>query len=188
MVRPVNPPETEHWLFLIRTEDRPGAAAAIAMVFSGRGIQIESFIGYGDPACSPDRREGMIAITFHAFRPRMEVVRRVLARLEAVRSVDCHDYARDPHLLKTATVRLTAAAWSSGAEAALGRIPVSLSRVGGEAGDPVLVLAGRPVAVDQALAALADRGWLEAAAYAFLPATDAAGLDPAMDQGKGEGR
>ncbi|MFA6107166.1 MAG: hypothetical protein WDA75_00225 [Candidatus Latescibacterota bacterium] len=184
----MNPPETEHWLFLIRTEDRPGAAAAIAMVFSGRGIQIESFIGYGDPACSPDGREGMIAITFHAFRPRMEVVRRVLTRLEAVRSVDCHDYARDPRLLKTATVRLTASAWTEGVEAALSRIPVSLSRVGVEAGDPVLVLAGRPVAVDQALTVLAERGWLEAAAYAFLPATDAVGSDPGVDKGKGDGR
>lgn len=181
MVRPVNEPETDHWLFLIRTEDRPGAAAAIAMVFSGRGIQIESFIGYGDPACAPDRREGMIAITFHAFRSRMEMVRRVLARLEAVRCVDCHDYARDPHLRKTATVRLSAAA--VGFEAVLAQAPVSVSRIGSEAGAPMLVLAGRPVAVDQALAALTERGWLEAAAYAFLPAMDVA--DPVMDEGDG---
>jgi hypothetical protein len=143
------------------------------MVFSGRGIQIESFIGYGDPAGAPDRREGMIAITFHAFRPRMEMVRRVLARLEAVRSVDCHDYARDPHLRKTATVRLPASA--AGFEAVLASMPISVCRIGDEAGALMLVLAGRPVAVDQALATLAGRGWLEAAAYSFLPATDVAG-------------
>ena len=154
-----------HWLLLIETEDRPGAAAAIAMVFSGRGIQIESFIGYGDPAYSAGRREGIIAITFLAFAHRMEMVRRVLQRLEAVRRVACYDYADDPHLVKTATVQLIH--WDDQVGALLDGFALTAIRVGD--GRPVVVLSGRPVEVDRAAAALCDHGLLMHAAYAFLP-------------------
>lgn len=154
-----------HWLLLIETEDRPGAAAAIAMTFSGRGIQIESFIGYGDPAYSAGRREGIIVITFLAFAHRMEMVRRVLQRLEAVRSVVCYDYAHDARLVKTATVQLTR--WDDQVRSLLEGFELTAVRVGD--GRPVVVLSGRPVEVDRAAAVLCDHSLLVHAAYAFLP-------------------
>jgi len=158
--------EEGHWLFLMVTDDRPGAAAAIAGVFSGRGIQIESFIGYGDPAYSAGRSEGIIAITFFAFRHRMEMVRRIIQRLEVVHSVDCYDYVNDA-LVKTATVCLSH--WDEEVEALLRGFGLNSMRA--ETGDqlPAVVLSGRPLEVDRAVSALCARSWLVSAAYAFLP-------------------
>lgn len=162
----------EHWLFLIRTEDRPGAAAAIAMVFSGRGIQIESFLGYGNPTYSESCREGVIVITFFAFRPRMEMVRRIIQRLEVVRRVDCYDYASTPGLLKTAMVRLSHG--EGEIEEILRGFELRVSSAGSEAGRSVAILSGRPVEVDRAMAALGNRAWLLSAVYAFLPPAEMA--------------
>lgn len=158
---------TGHWLFVIRTEDRPGAAAAVAVVFSGRGTQIESFVGYGDPLYSAGRNEGVILITFAAFQSRMEMVRRLLERLEVVRSVECHDYTEEPGLLKTATACLSR--WDATVEELLRGFPVSVLRAGDGPGRPAVVVSGRPVEVDRAVAALGERGWLVAAAYVLLP-------------------
>jgi hypothetical protein len=164
-------PPTGHWLFAIRTEDRPGAAAAIAVVFSGRGVQIESFVGYGDPRYSAGRTEGVILITFAALRSRMEMVRRLLERLEVVRRVECHDYAEDPGLQKTATLSLSR--WDAEVSALLAGFRVAVQADG--AGRPTVVLNGRPAEVDRAVAALGERGWLAWGVYALLPPVPAAG-------------
>jgi hypothetical protein len=155
-----------HWLFLIETDDRPGAAAALAMVFSGRGIQIESFIGYGDPVYSAGRDTGIIVITFKAFRHRMEMVQRVLQRLEVVHTVDCRDYA-DESLVKTATVSLSR--WDETVENMLHDFDLDLTSPREDAPHPIAILSGRPVEVDRAVSTLSERAWLASATYAFLP-------------------
>jgi len=155
-----------HWLFLIETDDRPGAAAALAMVFSGRGIQIESFIGYGDPVYSAGRDTGIIVITFKAFRHRMEMVQRVLQRLEVVHTVDCRDYA-DESLVKTATVCLNR--WDEAVGNLLSDFDLDLHPPRQEVSAPIAVLSGRPPEVDRAVSALSQRAWLASATYAFLP-------------------
>ena len=94
------------WLFIIKTDDRPGAAASVAVAFSGRGLQIESFIGYGDINYHSRNTEGVIAITFQAFERQVHHVARVLTRLEQVRELDVYHYD-DPQLTKTATVRIS---------------------------------------------------------------------------------
>jgi len=156
-----------HWLFLIETDDRPGAAAALAMVFSGRGIQIESFIGYGDPAYSAGRDTGIIVITFKAFRHRMEMVQRVLQRLEVVHTVDCSDYDADESLVKTATVALNR--WDEAVENQLRDFDLDLHSPRQGASHPIAILSGRPAEVDRAVSTLNERTWLASATYAFLP-------------------
>ena len=93
------------WLFIVKTDDRPGAAASVAVAFSGRGLQIESFVGHGDTNYHPENTEGVIVITFQAFERQVRHVARVLTRLEQVRELDVYDY-RDPRLTKTATVKI----------------------------------------------------------------------------------
>lgn len=100
----MNNPQEGKWLLIIKTDDRPGAAASAAVAFSGRGLQIESFIGSGDVNCYSKATEGHIAITFKAFTRHMQRVTQVLTRLEQVRELVVYDY-NDPTLLKTATVR-----------------------------------------------------------------------------------
>jgi acetolactate synthase small subunit len=92
------PPQTDPvhderslWLLVLTTRDHPGDTAAIASVFSGRGIQIDSFIGFGSIAAAENRNQGRIMITFYAFPDRCQNLCRVLESLEAVRSVRCFD-------------------------------------------------------------------------------------------------
>ena len=158
-----------HWLFLIETDDRPGAAAALATVFSGRGILFECFIGYGE-----DVDSGVIVITFKAFKHRMEMVQRVLQRLEVVHTVDCCDYA-DESLVKTATVSLSR--WDETVKNLLGDFDLDLHLSRENSPHPLAILSARPTEVDRAVSALSERGWLESATYAFLPPRPTAGED-----------
>jgi hypothetical protein len=77
------------WLVVLTTRDHAGDTAAIASVFSGRGIQIDSFIGFGSIRPSSGPRQGRIMITFKAFRERCHSLCLVLESLEAVSAVRC---------------------------------------------------------------------------------------------------
>jgi hypothetical protein len=77
------------WLVVLTTRDHAGDTAAIASVFSGRGIQIDSFIGFGGNPQANGEPEGRIMITFGAFAERCRTLCRVLASLEAVAEVRC---------------------------------------------------------------------------------------------------
>ncbi len=78
------------WLLVLATRDHAGDTAAIASVFSGRGIQIDSFIGFGSVSGVDDQHEGRIMITFYAFAERCQSLCRVLESLEAVITVRCY--------------------------------------------------------------------------------------------------
>ncbi|MDR2550535.1 MAG: hypothetical protein LBD10_10100 [Desulfobulbus sp.] len=77
------------WLMVLITRDHAGDTAAIASVFSGRGIQIDSFIGFGSNPQASGEPQGRIMITFHAFADRCRTLCRVLVSLEAVAEVRC---------------------------------------------------------------------------------------------------
>ena len=156
-----------HWLFIVKTDDRPGAAASVAVVFSGRGLQIESFIGYGDINYHSKDTEGVIAITFKAFERHMRHVARVLTRLEQVRELDVYNY-EDPQLTKTATIRINRpvkelkllAVYS---EAAV----VDLNNE--DDGTYGAVVIGRTRDVDSVVEAAIKQGILVSSIYAILP-------------------
>lgn len=81
--------EMQLWLVVLTTRDHAGDTAAIASVFSGRGIQIDSFIGFGGNPQTGGESQGRILITFQAFEERCRTLCRVLASLEAVAAVRC---------------------------------------------------------------------------------------------------
>jgi len=81
--------ETQLWLVVLTTRDHAGDTAAIASVFSGRGIQIDSFIGFGGNPQASGEPQGRIMITFRAFAERSRALCRVLDSLEAVAGVRC---------------------------------------------------------------------------------------------------
>jgi len=75
------------WLVVLTTRDHAGDTAAIATVFSGRGIQIDSFLGFGSILGTDGQSQGRVMITFHAFAERFRALCRVLGSLEAVAEV-----------------------------------------------------------------------------------------------------
>jgi hypothetical protein len=81
--------EMQLWLVVLTTRDHAGDTAAIATVFSGRGIQIDSFIGFGGNPKADGGTQGRIMITFYAFEERCRTLCRVLNSLEAVEEVCC---------------------------------------------------------------------------------------------------
>lgn len=81
--------ETQLWLVVLTTRDHAGDTAAIASVFSGRGIQIDSFIGFGGNPQASGEPQGRIMIGFRAFAERSRSLCRVLESLEAVAGVRC---------------------------------------------------------------------------------------------------
>ena len=88
--------EMRLWLAVLTTRDHAGDTAAIASVFSGRGIQIDSFIGFGGNPQASGESQGRIMITFSAFTERSRTLCRVLASLEAVAEVRCFAEADIP--------------------------------------------------------------------------------------------
>lgn len=88
--------ERQQWLVVLTTRDHAGDTAAIASVFSGRGLQIDSFIGFGSFAKSDGGREGKIMLTFRAFPERCQSLCRILESLEAVMTVHCYGAEQIP--------------------------------------------------------------------------------------------
>ena len=84
------------WLVVLTTRDHAGDTAAIASVFSGRGLQIDSFIGFGAFTDAKGNREGKILLTFRAFGDRCQSLCRVLESLEAVSTVHCYGVEQPP--------------------------------------------------------------------------------------------
>lgn len=98
--------ETPLWLVILTTRDHAGDTAAIASVFSGRGIQIDSFVGFGGNPQSGGRSQGRIMITFSAFAERCHALCRVLGSLEAVAEVRCFAEDEIPPDLQTKTAEM----------------------------------------------------------------------------------
>lgn len=99
--------ERQLWLVVLTTRDHAGDTAAIASVFSGRGIQIDSFIGFGSIPGADGNHEGRIMITFQAFGERCQSLCRVLASLEAVIAVRCFgpEMAANELMAQTQTIK-----------------------------------------------------------------------------------
>ncbi len=98
--------ETYLWLVVLTTRDHAGDTAAIASVFSGRGIQLDSFLGFGGNPQAGDESQGRIMLTFRAFAERCRTLCRVLASLEAVAEVRCFAEEETPAELMQQAQRL----------------------------------------------------------------------------------
>ena len=99
----------ESWVILLTILDRAGSTAAIASVFSGRGIQLNSFLGFGGKSVKGKSSNGKVLICFSAFPERVAVICRVLASLSVVSHLESFQYADCPEAIRQATDTLKAA-------------------------------------------------------------------------------
>ncbi len=97
----INASEFPLYAIAIGLHDRPGAAHSVADVFSGRGLQMESFSSTAD-SLNPDGHASAL-ILFHASADRANLVTRVLRRLSCVRSAQLLT-ADDPRLIQSVLV------------------------------------------------------------------------------------
>lgn len=155
------------WLFVLKTEDKAGVATSVTAAFSGRGISIESFLGYSSDLHVGGEGESIIMITFRAFERRMRTVQRALKRLELVRDVLAYDYENEPELVKTATVRVKGEAGTVEAAAEGCNVVVGIQETGG--GEALAAVKGRPTEVDAVVRRLRQDGRLVSCVYSLLP-------------------
>lgn len=99
----------ESWVILLTILDRAGSTAAIASVFSGRGIQLDSFLGFGGESVKEGTSSGKVLISFRAFPERVAVICRVLESLSVVSSLRSYRYADCPEAILHAANALKAA-------------------------------------------------------------------------------
>ena len=74
--------DDDRWVAFVRADHRTGTVAALAGVFSTRGVNFDS-LATGDVT----REEALVIVTFCASERRQRVLVRSVARLAAVRSV-----------------------------------------------------------------------------------------------------
>ena len=74
--------DDERWVAFVRADHRTGTIAALAGVFSTRGVNFDS-LATGDVAAE----HGLVVVTFRASERRQRTLVRSVERLEAVRSV-----------------------------------------------------------------------------------------------------
>ena len=94
----------QKWVFMIQAEDRPGVTTSIATIFSGRGFQIETIMGYGHEA-SQKNSEALMIVVFEALESRKDIMLKLTERLELIQSVRAYAYD-SPQLLKSITVKI----------------------------------------------------------------------------------
>ncbi len=98
--------EQSKWLLILSTLDRPGDTAAIASIFSGRGIQIDSFLGYGNNSTVEGESNGTIMIAFNAYPERKQMMCQLLESIQAVTNLTCYLYSEAPQDLIVTVSRL----------------------------------------------------------------------------------
>ena len=77
----------QRWAFRIQSAHRPGVTHAIAAMFSGRGLQLDGFYGWGDELNLDDGEGATIIIIFRSFESRMKQMSQMLRRLAHVQKV-----------------------------------------------------------------------------------------------------
>ena len=77
----------QRWAFRIESAHRPGVTHAIAAMFSGRGLQLDGFYGWGDELNPGDGERATIIIIFRSFESRMKQMSQMLRRLHHVQRV-----------------------------------------------------------------------------------------------------
>ena len=96
------------WVFIISTIDKPGAVTATTSMFSGRGLQIDMLMAYGEDHVLVEGNPAAFLVQFSAFQERKEYMRRRLSRLQIITSVLDFEY-NDPYLIKSVTFVLSEA-------------------------------------------------------------------------------
>lgn len=152
--------ESRRWIFVIRLWDRPGALAAMASVFSDRGISLESIVGHG---AAVESGKGIIVVSFTATDRKKQMALRALERLSRVISVSEYTY-ESPNLRKTALVHLR-----RGFPANLLKSQGVVSElIGSDSENEIFLLAGLPATLDEVLERLEESKVLVDSVYSVI--------------------
>jgi acetolactate synthase small subunit len=143
----------ERWVFVIKVHDKPGALAAIASVFSSRGVSVDTTLG--SSAAGMLDALSTIVLSFHATERKKETLLRIIARLQQVVHVEAYPYAAR-ELRSIAIVRVTA-------EEKIAELPREVhTEIISESGDSkTVLLTGATRTVDKAVHSLRERGTLK---------------------------
>ncbi|GIV16486.1 MAG: hypothetical protein KatS3mg022_1921 [Armatimonadota bacterium] len=142
----------EHWVFVIKVQDKPGALTAIASAFSSRGVSLETTLG--SSAASMLGAPSTIVLSFHATERKKETLWRTLSRLQQVLQVQAYPYG-SRELRSIAIVRVAPDEKMDLPTKGLQTEIIS------ERGDSkTLLITGSTQAVDKAVEMLRERGTL----------------------------
>lgn len=81
----------EHWVFVIKVQDKPGALTAIASVFSSRGVSVDTTLG--SSAGASTEQVSTIVLSFRATERKKDTLLRTLQRLHQVLHVQAYPYS-----------------------------------------------------------------------------------------------
>ena len=159
--------QEKRWLFVLTTEEKPGVAASVTAAFSGRGITIESFLGYGNSMPPENESRSLIMVIFRAFEQRMKTIQRALQRFEVVNSVTVYDCETEINIIEVASVRIESCcdinALLAGQSVEAHIHPVE------HRGERCVIMSGNPQQVRSAVAPLQKSGQLISCVYSLLP-------------------
>lgn len=137
----------DHWVFVIKVQDKPGALTAIASVFSSRGVSLDTTLG-------SSANTSTIVLSFRATERKKETLFRTLQRLHQVQEVQAYPYnARE--LRAIAIARITPDTQTDFSPKQVQTEIIS------ERGDSkTILLTGSTQAVDKVVQSLRERGSL----------------------------
>lgn len=142
----------ERWVFVIKVQDKPGALAAIASVFSSRGVSVDTTLG--SSAASATSAGSTIVMSFRATERKKDTLYRTVGRLHQVLQIQAYPY-NSRELRAIAIARVKAEDKSE--------LPTKQvqSEVISESGDSkTILLTGSTQEVDKIVGSLSQRGTL----------------------------
>lgn len=144
--------ENQRWMFVVRALNKPGTLTDAAAVFSNRGVSLEGFLGSGIDTSSVE--DGRLLLSFRATTAKKTLLKRSLQRLPSVSQVN--EYAFDDDRLRlVAVAQLSVDAQVTPTDA----LHVEMISRGDET-NLLLLLTGRAVVVEGAIASLRQKGQL----------------------------
>lgn len=133
------------WIFNVQVLHKPGTLASAAAVFSNRGVSLEGILGNSAVDASSGE-DGRLILGFQATPEKMALLRRTLERLPSVFRVEAYRF-EDERLRAIAVIKLLP-------QAKLTRDDedYSLKTLAQTESDRMVMLTGRPPAVEEAIA------------------------------------
>ncbi|MGQ9789423.1 MAG: hypothetical protein ACUVR7_02010 [Armatimonadota bacterium] len=143
----------EHWVFVIKVQDKPGALTAIASVFSSRGVSLDTTLGSSTNTSA--EMGSTIVLSFRATERKKETLFRTLQRLHQVLQVQAYPYsARELRAIAIARIAPEEKTDFSAKQVQ--------TEIISERGDSkTVLLTGSTQAVDKVVQSLRERGSLQ---------------------------
>jgi len=149
----------QRWVFVVRALDKPGTLTATAVVFSNRGVSLESILASGIAPTTLE--EGRLILIFRATPEKKELLHRTLERLSIIFRVDVYPYDDD-------RLRAIAVAKLHQEMAIAPNDHYSVEQIAQTASGHIVMLTGPPSIVETAIAELRDQGNLQDIVMSYI--------------------